>query len=38
MDIKPMRTNADYRVALKEIELLMSAKASMPEGDRLEVA
>jgi hypothetical protein len=32
------RTNADYRAALKEIESLMSAKGSMPEGDRLEVA
>jgi HTH-type transcriptional regulator/antitoxin HigA len=37
MNIKPIRTKADYRAALKEIESLMSAKAHTPEGDRLEV-
>ena len=37
MDIKPVRTKADYRTALKEIESLMTAKANSPEGDRLDV-
>jgi HTH-type transcriptional regulator/antitoxin HigA len=37
MDIKPIRTKADYRAALKEIESLMTAKANSPEGDRLDV-
>jgi len=36
MDIKPIRTQSDYRAALKEIEALMSAKANTPEGNRLE--
>jgi HTH-type transcriptional regulator / antitoxin HigA len=37
VDIKPIRTNRDYRQALAEIETLMSAKANTPEGDRLDV-
>jgi HTH-type transcriptional regulator/antitoxin HigA len=37
MDIKPIRTKADYRAALKEIESLMSARADTPEGERLDV-
>jgi HTH-type transcriptional regulator / antitoxin HigA len=37
MDIKPIRTKADYRAALKEIESLMMAKANSPEGDRLDL-
>src|SRR5688500_13782191 len=37
MQIKPIRTKADYRAALKEIEGLMSAEADSPEGERLEV-
>jgi len=37
MDIKPIRTKADYRAALKGIESLMMAKANSPEGDRLDV-
>ncbi len=37
MDIKPIRTKADYRAALKAIESLMGAKARTPEGDRLDV-
>jgi HTH-type transcriptional regulator/antitoxin HigA len=37
MDIKPIRTKADYRAALKGIESLMMAKANTPEGDRLDV-
>ena len=37
MDIKPIKTKADYRRALKVIESLMTAKANTPEGDRLDV-
>jgi len=37
MNIKPVRTKAKYRAALKEIESLMSAKANTPEGDQLDV-
>jgi HTH-type transcriptional regulator/antitoxin HigA len=37
MDIKPIRTKADYRAALKAVESLMGAKARSPEGDRLDV-
>ena len=37
MDIKPIRTKANYRAALKAVESLMAAKANTPEGDRLDV-
>lgn len=37
MDIKPIRSNANYRATLKEIESLMTAKANTSEGDRLDV-
>lgn len=37
MDIKPIKTDADYRAALKEIELLMMAGAGTPQGERLDV-
>jgi len=37
MDIKPIRTKADYRAALKEIEGLMNAQADTPQGERLDV-
>ena len=37
MDIKPVKTKADYRAVLKEIETLMMAKANTPEGERLDV-
>jgi len=37
MDIRPIRTKADHRAALKEIERLMDARRGTPEGDRLEV-
>ncbi|GAV19923.1 HTH-type transcriptional regulator / antitoxin HigA [Mariprofundus micogutta] len=37
MDIKPIKTDADYRSALKEIESLMMAKADSPEGEKLDV-
>lgn len=37
MDIKPIKTKADYHAALKEIGGLMTARASTPEGERLDV-
>lgn len=37
MDIKPIKTKADYRAALKDIEALMTARANSPEGERLDV-
>ena len=37
MDITPIKTQRDYRRALKEIEGLMTAKRNTPEGDRLDV-
>ena len=35
--IKPIKTEADYRTALKEVESLMTAGPDTPEGERLEV-
>ena len=37
MNIKPVRTKADYRAALKHIESLMNARANTPEGERLDI-
>ena len=37
MDIKPIRTDADYRAALKEVERLMRAEANTPDGEKLDV-
>jgi HTH-type transcriptional regulator/antitoxin HigA len=37
MQIRPIRTKADHRAALKEIERLMDAKPGTPAGDRLDV-
>lgn len=37
MDIFPIKTEADYRRALAEIEGLMLAGPNTPEGDRLDV-
>src|SRR5687767_5801936 len=37
MDIKPIKHERDYRRALREIDLLMNARANTPEGDRLDV-
>ena len=37
MNIKPIRTRADHRAALKEIESLMSARPGTPDGARLDV-
>ena len=35
--IKPIKTKADYRTALKQIEALMPAEIDTPEGERLDV-
>ena len=35
MDIKPIKTEADYEPALEELETLMNAELDTPEGDRL---
>ncbi len=37
MDITPIKTDADYRAALAEIEALMNAEPDTPDGDRLDV-
>jgi len=37
MEIKPIKTKADCRSALKEIEALMGAERDSPEGERLDV-
>ena len=37
MDVRPIRTEADHRAALAEIETLMEAAMGSPEGDRLDV-
>ncbi len=37
MEIRPIKSKADYRASLKEIECLMMAKANTPDGDRLDV-
>ena len=33
MDIKPIKTDADYQAALKEVETLMMAEADSPQGE-----
>lgn len=37
MVIRPVRTKADYRAALKEAERLWDANPGTPEGDRVDV-
>lgn len=37
MDIRPIKTEADYETALQEIERLMQAELDTPEGDRLDI-
>jgi HTH-type transcriptional regulator/antitoxin HigA len=37
MDIKPIKSDRDYRGALKEIDELMDARPNSPEGDRLDI-
>jgi len=37
MEIKPIKTKADYKAALKEIESLMAEEGDTPVGERLDV-
>lgn len=37
MEIKPIRSNADYQAALKEIENLLEGQPGTADGDRLDV-
>lgn len=37
MEIKPIKTEADYRAALQEVDDLFDSVPNTPEGDRLEV-
>ena len=37
MNIKPIRTEADYRAVLKEIDSLINAEFNSLEGERLDV-
>jgi HTH-type transcriptional regulator / antitoxin HigA len=37
MDIRPIKTEADYYIALAEIEQLFDAEPNTPAGDRLDV-
>ncbi|MCP1677286.1 HTH-type transcriptional regulator/antitoxin HigA [Natronocella acetinitrilica] len=37
MDIKPIRSDADYQTALRDIETLMAAEPDTLDGDRLDV-
>ena len=37
MELKPIKTDADYRLALKEIETLMSVADDTPDGENLDV-
>ena len=37
MDIRPIKTEADYRATLREIEALMRAEPGSSEGERLDV-
>lgn len=37
VEVRPIRSEADYEAAIVEIETLMAARAGTPEGDRLDV-
>ena len=37
MDIRPIRTDSDHRLALAEIEKLWGAEPGTPEGDKLDI-
>jgi HTH-type transcriptional regulator/antitoxin HigA len=37
MEIKPIRTQRDYKAALAEIERVFEGKPGTPDGDRLEI-
>jgi HTH-type transcriptional regulator / antitoxin HigA len=36
-NLKPIRTKADYKLALKAAEALMGAKSRSPDGERLDI-
>ena len=37
MNIKPIKTDADYHAVLKEVESLMTAEPNTPEGEKLDI-
>ncbi len=37
MEIKPIKTEKDYKQALERLEIIFNAKKGSPEGDELEV-
>ena len=37
MEIRPIKTDADYRAVLQEIEMLMMAEPDSPQGEKLDV-
>ena len=37
MNIKPIKTKADYRATLSEVETLMGAKVNSADGERLDI-
>jgi len=37
MDIKSIKTDADYRLALKEVESRMRTEPNTPEGEKLDI-
>jgi HTH-type transcriptional regulator/antitoxin HigA len=37
MEIRPIKTKADYRAALKEVERLWEAEPATPDGDRVDI-
>ena len=37
MESKPIKTEEDYRAALRDVESLMAAVPGTPEGERLDV-
>ena len=37
MDIRPIKTEADYQVALQRVDALMQAQSNTPEGDDLDI-
>nr|ART40008.1 K200 [uncultured bacterium] len=36
-DLKPIKTKADYKASLAEVERLWGARSGTPEGDRLDI-
>jgi HTH-type transcriptional regulator/antitoxin HigA len=37
MEIKPIKTEQDYQIAIERLEIIFDAKPGTPEGDELEV-